>query len=115
MKRLGAPPALGGFDAEFFASNEAAFGGGEFAFNVFDNNLGGGSDKWCCGETGADNSGQGTNQIVGAHKFTSITLLHLAASISSIAPENTIAAFATNISIPPRYSLALFINFSHES
>lgn len=45
-----APPGnLGGFDAVFFASNEAAFGGGEAAFNVFDNLTGGGDNKWCCG------------------------------------------------------------------
>jgi hypothetical protein len=43
-----APPALAGFDAEFFASKEAAFGGGEFSFNVFDNLVGGGNDKSCC-------------------------------------------------------------------
>jgi hypothetical protein len=27
---------------------EAGFGGGEFAFNIFDNRVGGGNDKWCC-------------------------------------------------------------------
>lgn len=44
------PPAdLGGFDATFFSSDEPGFGGGEFAFNVFDNLLGPGNDKWCCG------------------------------------------------------------------
>jgi hypothetical protein len=40
---------LGGFNAQFFASEEAGFGGGEFAFNVFDNEVGGGNAKWCCG------------------------------------------------------------------
>ena len=44
-----APPTLGGFDAEFFSSDEPGFAGGEFAFNVFDNVLGPGNDKWCCG------------------------------------------------------------------
>lgn len=43
------PGDLGGFDAEFFSSDEPGFGGGEFAFNVFDNAVGGGNDKWCCG------------------------------------------------------------------
>jgi hypothetical protein len=43
------PPDLAGFDADFFSSDEPGFGGGEFAFNVFDNLVGGGSDKWCCG------------------------------------------------------------------
>jgi hypothetical protein len=42
---------LGGFDAKFFASDEATFNGTEAAFNVFDNVLGGGAAKWCCGTT----------------------------------------------------------------
>jgi len=29
-------------------NEEPGFGGGEFAFNVFDNQLGGGNAKWCC-------------------------------------------------------------------
>ena len=45
------PDDLGGFDGEFFSSDEPGFGGGEFAFNVFDNVVGGGNDKWCCGTT----------------------------------------------------------------
>ena len=57
------PPSLGGFDAEFFSSNEPGFGGGEFAFNVFDNQTGGGNNKWCCG-AGAGNPI--AEQIVGA-------------------------------------------------
>jgi fibronectin-binding autotransporter adhesin len=36
------------YNATFNASIEAAFGGGEFAFNVFDNQVGGGNAKWCC-------------------------------------------------------------------
>lgn len=39
-----------GFDGTFSASEEEGFGGGEFAFNVFDNDVGGGSAKWCCGD-----------------------------------------------------------------
>lgn len=30
------------------SNNEPGFGGGEFSFNIFDNKVGGGSDKWCC-------------------------------------------------------------------
>ena len=30
------------------ASVEPDFGGGEFAFNIFDHKVGGGNDKWCC-------------------------------------------------------------------
>ncbi|MEK6238342.1 MAG: hypothetical protein N2C14_26800, partial [Planctomycetales bacterium] len=43
-----APPALGGFDAEFFGDDEPGFEGAENSFNVFDNAVGGGSAKWCC-------------------------------------------------------------------
>ena len=39
-----------GFDATFFANVEPNFGAAEAAFNVFDNVVGGGDDKWCCGE-----------------------------------------------------------------
>lgn len=34
--------------ASIDANNEPAFEGGEAAFNIFDNKLGGGNDKWCC-------------------------------------------------------------------
>lgn len=30
------------------SSIEPGFGGGEFSFNIFDNLVGGGNDKWCC-------------------------------------------------------------------
>ena len=30
------------------ANNEPGFDGGELAYNIFDNKLGGGADKWCC-------------------------------------------------------------------
>ena len=30
------------------SNNEPGFGGAEFSFNIFDNKVGGGSDKWCC-------------------------------------------------------------------
>lgn len=38
------------YDATFSASEEAGFGGAEAAFNVFDNQVGGGNAKWCCGD-----------------------------------------------------------------
>jgi hypothetical protein len=38
-----------GYNATFRAAFEEGFGGGEFAFNVFDNVLGPGNAKWCCG------------------------------------------------------------------
>lgn len=36
------------YNATFRSSIEPGFGGGEYAFNVFDNRVGGGNDKWCC-------------------------------------------------------------------
>ena len=41
-----------GYNATFTANEEPGFGGGEFSFNVFDNQLGGGNAKWCCGRSG---------------------------------------------------------------
>ena len=43
----GNPEADDGYDAIFTANDEPGFGGGEFAFNVFDNRLGPSNDKWC--------------------------------------------------------------------
>ena len=45
----GAPDTDVNYNASFASSEEPGFGGGEFAFNVFDNRVGGGNDKWCCG------------------------------------------------------------------
>ena len=44
----GNPEANSGYNATFRSSVEQGFGGGEYAFNVFDNRVGGGNDKWCC-------------------------------------------------------------------
>lgn len=44
----GNPEADIGYNATFRSSVEQGFGGGEYAFNVFDNRVGGGNDKWCC-------------------------------------------------------------------
>lgn len=44
----GMPEANIGYNATFRSSIEPGFGGGEFAYNVFDNRVGGGNDKWCC-------------------------------------------------------------------
>ena len=43
----GEPDANEGYNAIFTSSEEPGFGGGEFAFNVFDNQLGPGNAKWC--------------------------------------------------------------------
>ena len=45
----GSPDEDVGYNAIFTSNDEPGFGGGEFSFNVFDNLLGGGNDKWCCG------------------------------------------------------------------
>lgn len=37
-----------GYNATFRSSIEQGFGGAEYAFNVFDNRVGGNNDKWCC-------------------------------------------------------------------
>ncbi len=44
----GNPEADIGYNASFRSSVEQGFGGGEYAFNVFDNQVGGWNDKWCC-------------------------------------------------------------------
>lgn len=48
----GNPDTDDGYNAIFTANEEPGFGGGEFSFNVFDNRLGPGNDKWCCGRGG---------------------------------------------------------------
>jgi hypothetical protein len=50
----GAPDLDSGYNATFSGNEEANFGGGEGAFNIFDNRVGGGNDKWCCGSGGAN-------------------------------------------------------------
>src|SRR5262245_12092562 len=46
----GDPDADVNYNAVFSASEEPGFGGAEGAFNVFDNQVGGGNMKWCCGD-----------------------------------------------------------------
>ncbi len=48
----GNPEADEGYNAIFTANEEPGFAGGEFSFNVFDNVLGPGNAKWCCGRGG---------------------------------------------------------------
>lgn len=74
-----APPDLAGFDAEFFSSDEPGFGGGEFAFNVFDNQVGGGAAKWCCGSA--------FPQIVGARFDKSYFMTHFTVTSSNDTPN----------------------------
>ena len=44
----GSTPLQCGFEATFSGNNEPQFGGGEGAFNVFDNSVASGNAKWCC-------------------------------------------------------------------
>ena len=48
----GDPESDKNYNAIFSANEEPGFAGGEFSFNVFDNRLGPGNDKWCCGRSG---------------------------------------------------------------
>ncbi len=48
----GNPEADENYDAMFSSNEEPGFAGGEHSFNVFDNELGGGNAKWCCGRGG---------------------------------------------------------------
>jgi hypothetical protein len=48
----GDPEADAGYNVIFSSNDEPGFAGGEFSFNVFDNVVGGGNDKWCCGPGG---------------------------------------------------------------
>jgi len=48
----GNPEQDKGYNVKFTSNEEPGFGGGEFSFNVFDNILGPGNDKWCCGPGG---------------------------------------------------------------
>ncbi|MED5584898.1 MAG: PA14 domain-containing protein, partial [Verrucomicrobiota bacterium] len=50
----GSPDSNLNYNAIFNSSEEAGFAGGEFAFNVFDNSVGGGNEKWCCGGEGGN-------------------------------------------------------------
>lgn len=71
----GAPDENEGYDAVFRASDEEGFGGGEFAFNVFDNLLGGGNDKWCCGSATLIDDGIWVEAELSApHFLTSFTV-----------------------------------------
>jgi MYXO-CTERM domain-containing protein len=73
----GQPDANIGYNAVFSANDEPDFGGGEFAFNVFDNQVGGGNAKWCCGPAGGIPAGglHVTAQLnAGARFLTGFTL-----------------------------------------
>jgi len=68
------------YNATFTSDDEPGFGGGQFSFNVFDNRVGGGNDKWCCNDANPGNALYGpghqlTAQInAGAHVLTHFTI-----------------------------------------
>ena len=72
----GAPDSDEGYNAIFSANEEPGFGGGEFSFNVFDNLLGPGNDKWCCGLGGGipDEGLHVTAEFEEAYALTHFTL-----------------------------------------
>ena len=59
------------YNATFSASSEPFFGGGEGAFNVFDNRVGGGNNKWCCAGPPVNVS---AHLDAGAHVLTHFTI-----------------------------------------
>ena len=66
-----APPNLGGFDAEFTSTDEPGFGGGQFSFNVFDDNTG---SKWCCNDPGSSGHQLDAELVAGPHVLEAFTL-----------------------------------------
>lgn len=65
------------------ASVEADFEGGENAFDIFDNKLGGGNDKWCCDDV----SDPGPDQWVAVEFEQAYQLTHLTISSAYDVPE----------------------------
>ena len=69
----GQPDANVNYDAIFTSTDEPGFGGGEFSFNVFDNQVGGGNAKWCCNNI--DNDGHQLDaEFASAVRLTSFTI-----------------------------------------
>jgi hypothetical protein len=56
------------------SNNEPGFEGGEFSFNVFDNELGGGNAKWCCDDPSPDNPHQLTVEFTESVRLTHFTI-----------------------------------------
>jgi len=67
------------YNAVFSSDDEPGFGGGEFSFNVFDNQLGGGTAKWCCNDPSPGNALNGPGHQLDAsfdqpYRITEFTL-----------------------------------------
>ena len=80
----GLPDEDTNYNAKFTSNDEPGFGGGEFAFNVFDNIAGGGNDKWCCGLAGI---AEGEGMHVTAEFDTPYYLTHFTVTSANDAPE----------------------------
>lgn len=65
------------YNATFFASKEPGFGGGEFSFNVFNNQVGGGNAKMCC---------EGAPIVIGAIFTDQYLLTHFTMTSSNDSP-----------------------------
>ena len=72
------------YNAKFTSNDEPGFGGGEFAFNVFDNILGPSNDKWCCGKAGIE---KGEGMWITAEFDKQYALTHFTVSSANDAPE----------------------------
>ncbi|NQU20127.1 MAG: hypothetical protein HQ567_02510, partial [Candidatus Nealsonbacteria bacterium] len=62
------------------STNEPGFGGGEFSYNIFDNQVGGGAAKWCCDGVGGD------GHQVTVEFDTAYVLTHFTATSSNDTP-----------------------------
>jgi len=80
----GNPEADEGYNVIFSSNDEPGFGGGEFSFNVFDNILGPGNDKWCCGP-GAGIPDEGLQITVEFEERQALT--HFTVSSANDTPE----------------------------
>ena len=70
----GLPDSDVNYNATFASTDEPGFGGGEYSFNVFDNQVGGGNAKWCCNDPGATGHQLDATLDAGPHVLTSFTL-----------------------------------------
>ncbi len=64
------------------ASIEPAFEGGEFAFNIFDNTVGGGNSKWCC-----DDPTPGNPMWVAVQFGNPVSLTHFTVTSGNDSPD----------------------------
>ena len=92
----GAADANTNYNATFNASVEPNFGPNEAAFNVFDNLVGGGDNKWCCDSPGSGpfDSGKGTNgQWVSATFSQAYVLTRFTLTSGNDSPERRATNF----------------------